>query len=208
MIGEEAVAEAAPVIGPSEGAPRRKSANEDLVDAAGKRCAEALKVVGRQEIEVAAEHDSVLVPDEVDDTLELIRTPRVAVGDDDAVVQPDRVHHPPEPDRADDGRPPVDELPTGEDRVCLPRERRTQKTVIDRREPAAEACALHTRPARDDARSVHAAPSLELTEGPERKLLQADDIRSVAGDELDHLPQERTALRRVCVAVKDVPCPY
>ncbi len=194
--------------GHAKRAARRKPADEDLVDARAERRAESREVVGRREVEVAGEDNALLVPDEIGDALELILTPRVAVRHDDAVVHPDRMHDPLKPDGADDGRPAVDESHPGQDRVCLPRERGAQKTVIDRGEPAAEPCALDPRAPGDDARRVHAAPALEVAERPERKLLETHDVRRVVGDELDHLPQERTALRRVGVAVKDVPRTY
>ena len=42
-------------------------------------------------------------------------------------------------------------------------------------------------------------------ERPERQLLQADDVRRVVGDQLHHLAQERAALRRIGVAVEEIP---
>ena len=60
-------------------------------------------------------------------------------------------------------------------------------------------------PPRDGAACVHAAPALEVPQRPYRQLLQADDVGTVAGHELDHAAQEGPALRRRRVAVEEVP---
>ena len=64
------------------------------------------------------------------------------------------------------------------------------------------------RAPRDGARRVHATPGLETPQGPDRELLQADDVRPVPGHELDHLAQERRPPRRRRPAVEEVPSPH
>ena len=77
--------------------------------------------------------------------------------------------------------------------------------MVELGEPAAE-LALPSRGARGDgADRLHAAPGLEVPQRPDRHLLQADDVRAVGGDELDHLAEERAPLRRDGVAVEEVP---
>ena len=68
-----------------------------------------LRSVHKSLIKVGADVRLVQRPDEIGDAPELIRTPRVAVRDDDAVVHSDRMHDPLKPNGADDGRPAVDE---------------------------------------------------------------------------------------------------
>src|ERR1044071_8971937 len=55
---------------------------------------------------------------------------------------------------------------------------------------------------------MHPAPALEVPQRPDRKLLQADDVRAVLSDELDHPAEEGSALRRRGVSVEEVPSPH
>ena len=59
----------------------------------------------------------------------------------------------------------------------------------------AELGAPEPRPRATAPRPLMPLQRRELRQRPDRHLLQADDVRAVGGDELDHLAQERTALR-------------
>src|SRR5206468_1172097 len=60
---------------------------------------------------------------------------------------------------------------------------------------------------RDRAHDAHPAPAGQAVERPHRHLLETEDVRPVGGREPDHLPEERRPLRRLRVAVEQVPGP-
>src|SRR5207237_17207 len=64
------------------------------------------------------------------------------------------------------------------------------------------------RPPRDCTDCVHPAPAFEIPQRPDRQLLEAEKVRTVARHELDHLAEKRRALGRGGVSVEQVPCPH
>jgi glycosyltransferase involved in cell wall biosynthesis len=107
---------------------------------------------------------------------------------------------------AHDVRPEIPRRLARQDCVHLARHRRTQQAVVEiGHEPRPE---REQRPSRDRGDRIHAAPALETRQRPDRQLLEADDIRTVSCDELDHLAEVRPALGREGVSVEEVPCPH
>ncbi len=76
---------------------------------------------------------------------------------------------------------------------------------MDTGDDAAEHGAPEERRARNRRHRLHAAPAAQIRQRPDRDLLQADDVRPVRGNKLDHLTQERASLGRHRVAVEEVP---
>jgi glycosyltransferase involved in cell wall biosynthesis len=57
-------------------------------------------------------------------------------------------------------------------------------------------------------RRVHSTPALEIGQRPDRQLLQADDVGTVARHEFDHVAEKGPALGRGRISVVEVPCPH
>src|SRR6266481_2467723 len=77
--------------------------------------------------------------------------------------------------------------------------------MVQLREDVPELRAAEARPRRDRAERRHPAPFPDARKRPHRDLLQADEVGCVRGDELHHSFEERPALRRIGVAMEDVP---
>lgn len=204
MIREDATRERAALDRPrgrplADGEP----AHENLVDAVGERRREPVRA-GRDEVRVSGDDRSLAR--EIDDAVELRAIPVDVEVDHRDAAEVHGMRDPPQSRLPHDPRSQIASGSAGEDRVRLPRERRSQQAVMQRghgarpdREPG--------RP-RDRARRVHAAPAFQMPERPHRQLLEADDVRIVSGHELDHPREEGSALGRRRVSVEEVPCPH
>ena len=103
-------------------------------------------------------------------------------------------------------RPAITHRLAREDRVRLPCHSGPQEPVVQVGHGAR--AARKQRPPRDCTDCVHPAPAFEIAQCPDRQLLEADKVRTVARHELDHLAEERPALGRGGVSVEQVPCPH
>ena len=180
-----------------------ESAHEDLVDTAGERRREALGD-GSHEIRVAGQDRAL--SGECDDAIELRPIAVDMEVEDRHAVHLCHLRDAPQPFLPHDMD--TDRLcrSTRQNRVGFARHGRAQQSVVQRRDrPRTD---REQRPPRDRAVRVHPAPALEVSERPYRQLLQAHHIGTVAGDELDHLPEEGATLRRRRVAVEEVPSPH
>ena len=77
--------------------------------------------------------------------------------------------------------------------------------MVELRDQPAELGAPEQRPGRDGAERPHPAPLVEPAERPHGELLQAEDVGPVGARQPHHLLEEAAPLRRVRVAVEDVP---
>jgi glycosyltransferase involved in cell wall biosynthesis len=204
VIREDTTVDGALFERPRRGAVAQlEPAHEDLVDAAGKRRREAFRN-GRDEVGVPR-HDCALARQR-DDSVEL-RSVTVDVEVHDRHARDlDGLGDSPELRFAHDVNAEVARRLAREDRVRLTRHGRAKQAVVQSRDcPGPE---REQGPPRDGAGRVHSAPVLEVRQRPDRQLLQADDLWTVPGHELDHRAEERAALGRSGVAVEEVPSPH
>jgi glycosyltransferase involved in cell wall biosynthesis len=201
MVGEHPAVDDAPFRRPRRGAVAKlQAAHEDLVDAAGERRRESVR--GRRD-EVRVPRQDRALPRERYDPVEL-RTVAVDVEVHDRhTVEVDGVRNAPQARVTDDLLPEIACGTPGEDRIPFSREGRPEQAVVesgdgprtDRQQGAA----------RDRSERVHSAPAFELVQRPYRQLLQAHHVRTVTGDELDHLAQEGPPAGRRGSPVEEVP---
>ncbi len=141
----------------------------------------------------------------------------VQVRDDHAAasgrLELDALRHPPLAGRVEHRRGDRDDpqVVRDENRVPLTCERRPDQTVVRGGQRAPDGRGhrqgADRRPLCHHRHLGHFGPAAESSQRPSRNLLEADDIRPVGGDELDHLAEVGAPSRRDRVAVEEVPGP-
>ena len=204
MIRQDTSRDRAPLQRPGRRAVYQgQSTHEDLIDASRDRRREP---ICKRSNQVRVTGDDRLFACELERTIELL-APAVDVEvHHGQIADSDHVGDAPQRGLSHDVCAEIPRRLAGEDRLRLSRHRGPQ-------EPVVEIC-HHARPKRKQrpprhrTDCVHSAPAFELAQRPDRQLLKADDVRTVARHKLDHLTEVRPALGRVGVSVEEVPCPY
>ena len=201
MVRQRSALDDPPLQGPGGRAvAERQTPDEDLVDAIREWRGEA-RGAHRYEVRVAR-HDRP-PPRERDDALELGRIAVDVEVHDGQAVDVDHMGDPQQLVVADDVHPERTRGAPRQDRARLTGHRRAQQSVMQFCQSSG--AERQQRPPGNGTARMHPAPALEMPECPDRQLLQAHDVRSIAGHELDHPPEERPPHGRRRVPVEEVP---
>ena len=167
MVGEHPAVDQAPFEWPGRGAVAQlEVAHEDLVDAARERRREAVGH-GRHEVGIAGDDGALGCKRQ--DAVELCAVAVDVEVHDRHACELGQVRDPAQLRLADDMLAEVARRAAREDRVPLPGERRPEQPVVEPRDRTR--ADRQQRGPRDGARRVHAAPVLQMPQGPDRELL-------------------------------------